>query len=357
VPPTDDRTGRRLTHRPIHALARRASSARAHSLARLAATAAAATAGLLATSAVAQAAPPGNDNYLASTPVLTRQFHATVDTTQAGEQANLFDPSVAGKPVGAAAPEPLTCNGQPYGKTVWYDVLPPTAGGVRIVASGYDTVVALYEYDPRTASIVRSLGCQDASKGPAEELDVPAPKIQKGHYYTVQVGGAGAGPAAQGGALDFALQFYGDRDGDGVLDPNDQCPDAPGAAPGGCPPQMPGTPGMTIAGLRISALEWAGLPRGTEVTADCRGCGGRGIRQTVRLPNGGVARLRSFAGVSARRGAVLKVVARSRATGPGARQSVAIGKSARYRFGSGSLHWDTGCLVPGSAKEQMKCPR
>ena len=357
APEADDRTGRRLVRRAARALLKRASSRRARSLARLLATAATGTAGLLATSAVAQAAPPGNDNYLASTPVLTRTYHETIDTTQAGEQANLFDPSPAGRPVGGSAPEPLTCNGQAYGKTVWYDFLPPTAGGVRIVASGYDTVVALYEYDPKTAGIVRSLGCQDASKGPTEEFDVPAPKIEKGHHYTVQVGGAGAGAAAQGGTLDLALQFYGDRDGDGVLDPNDLCPDAPGTR-GGCPPQIPGTPSMTITGARISVLEWAGLPRGTEVTATCRGCGRRGVRQTVRLPNGGVARLRSFAGVAARRGAVLKVTARSRATRPAtAGQFAAIGKSARYRFGSGALRWDTGCLVPGSAKEQMTCPR
>jgi hypothetical protein len=187
-------------------------------------------------------------------------------------------------------------------------------------------------------------------------FDGPAPKTPKGHYSPGLGGGAGAGGAAQGGALDFALQFYADRDGDGVLDPNDPCPDAPGTG-GGCPPQIPGTPGMTITGLRISALEWAGLPRGTEVTADCRACGRRGVRQTARLPNGGVARLRAFAGVAARRGAVLKVVARSRATGPGAKRSAAIGKSARYRFGSGALHWETGCLVPGSAKEEMTCPR
>jgi hypothetical protein len=352
----DDRTGGRRALRAPRALGRLARNGRARSLARIVATATCATAGLLATSAVAHADAPGNDNYVASTPILTRQYHQTIDTTQAGEQANLFEPAAPGKPAGGNMPEPLTCNGQAYGKTVWFDFLPPTAGGVRIVASGFDTVVALYEYDPKTASIVRSLGCQDASKGPTEEFDVPAPKIQKGHYYTVQVGGAVVGGAAQGGALDFALQFYGDRDSDSVLDPNDLCPDAPGTR-AGCPPQIPGTPSMTITGGRISVLEWSGLPRGTEVTADCRGCGRRGVRQTVRVPNGGAARLRAFAGVPVRRGAVLKVVARSRAAGSATSPFAAIGKSARYRFGSGSLRWDTGCLVPGSTKEQMACPR
>ena len=35
----------------------------------------------------------------------------------------------------------------------------------------------------------------------------------------------------------------------------------------------------------------------------------------------------------------------------------AIGKSARFRFGSGAYHWDIGCLAPGSWRQPMGCPR
>jgi hypothetical protein len=318
---------------------------------------AAALAVVLATGTAAYAAAPANDNYLASTPILTERYHDTVDTTEATDQPNLFDPAPEGRSTGTTQAEPLSCNGQqPYGKTAWYDFLPPTSGGVRIRATGFDTVVALYEYDPASGKITRPVACQDASKGPAEELDVPPPTIKDGKYYTVQVGGALVDGKAQSGTLDFNLEFYGDRDGDGVLDQNDPCPDLPGAR-GGCPPQIAGTPRLAIAGLRVVLLEWAGLPRGTQVTADCRGCGKHGVRQTARVRAGGVARLRAFSHVNARRGAVLNVSATLAGRGSGEYKFGAIGKHARYRIGSKSFRWSTRCLVPGSPSEEMTCPR
>jgi hypothetical protein len=332
-------------------VSRRSTAHAVRSIGSLAAVAAA----VLATGSAAYADAPANDNYLASTPVLTERFHDTVDTTEATEQPNLFDPAPDGRTAGAAQAEPLACDGHPEGKTVWYDFLPPTSGGLRVTASGYDAVVAVYQYDPASGRIVRPVACQDASTGPTEELDVAPPAIHDGKYYTVQVGGAVADGTARGGALTVDLEFYGDRDGDGVLDQNDMCPTVAGAR-GGCPPQIATTPRLAFAGLQLKALDWAGLPPGTEVTATCRRCGPRGIRQTVRVRAGGIARLRAFTGAKARHGAVLDVSAALAAHGSGTYRFGAIGKRARYRFGSRSENWAVRCLAPGSQKE-MACPR
>jgi hypothetical protein len=315
-----------------------------------------ATGGLLATGAVARASVAANDSYLDATPIFTERFHDTVETNEAGEQPDMFVPAVPGRPGGGNMPEPLSCSGQSYGKTVWYDFVAPGDGGLRVTASGFHAVAAVYEYDGRTARITRSLGCADVAKAPGGGLDVAGPQIQKGHRYAIQVGGVvDAAGAAQSGVLSFGFQFLGDRDRDGVPDPNDACPDAAGPQ-NGCPPALPGTPRLAVAGMRIVALQWAGLPAGAEVRARCAGCGRRGISQTVRVRNGATARLTSFGRASARRDAVLEVVARSRA-GTGAARAAAIGKTARYRFGSGASHWQIGCLAPGSWKRRVACPR
>jgi hypothetical protein len=315
-----------------------------------------ALAGLLATGAVAHASVPANDNYLAAMPVVGPQYRASVDTTGATGQADLFLPAVAGRPSAGAQNEPLSCAGRAYGKTVWFDLQPQTTGGIHISVTGYDAAIAVFEYDPATSGIIRSLGCSNASSGTTEQTTIAAPRIQQGHRYAVQVGGVVVDGEAQSGTLAFALDTVADRDGDGVFDAADACPDAPG--PGdGCPRQLPGTPRLAIAGLKIVLLEWSGLPSGTQVRATCRACGPGGLSQTVRLRRGGLARLTRFAGARARSGAVLKVFARSRPPAPGAGEFGALGKSARFRFGSGAYHWDIGCLAPGSWRQPMGCPR
>jgi hypothetical protein len=335
---------------------RRLDSRRARWLVRLAA-ALVATAGLLATGAVARASVAANDNYLDATPIFTERFQDTVETNEAGVQPDLFVPAAPGRPGGGNMPEPLACQGQGYGKTVWYDYLAPADGGLRVTASGFDAIVAVYEYDGRTARITRSLGCADVAKTSTGGLDIAAPQIKKGHRYAVQVGGVtDATGAAQSGVLYLGFQFLGDRDGDGVPDPNDACPDAAGPQ-SGCPPALPGTPRLAVAGLRIVQLQWAGLPAGAEVRARCARCGPHGISQTVRVGNGATARLTSFGRKPARRGAVLEVYARSPASGTGTARAAAIGKSARYRFGSGASHWQIACLAPGSWKKRVACPR
>jgi hypothetical protein len=296
------------------------------------------------------AAAPANDDYLASTPILTERYADSVDTTEATEQANLFDPAPESRAARSPQAEPLTCSGQAYGRTVWYDFLPPSSGGIRVRAAGFDTVVALYEYDSASGRITRQVACQPGG------LDLAAPAIEADKYYTLQVGGATVDGTPRSGPLSLTFNFLADRDGDGVLDQDDPCPDLPGAR-GGCPPQIAGTPRLAIAGMHVVLLEWAGLPRGTRVTATCRGCGRHGLRQTVRVADGGVAHLRRFDGSNARRGALLDVSATLAPRGSGTYRYGAIGKHARYRIGSTSFHWSMRCLVPGSTSQETTCPR
>ena len=75
-----------------------------------------------------------------------REFTATTDTTEATTQADLFNPSRDGAPLGGAGPENTTCKGAPFGKTVWYDLAPPADGDAVIRATGFATVVAVYEW-------------------------------------------------------------------------------------------------------------------------------------------------------------------------------------------------------------------
>ena len=85
--------------------------------------------------ALASAAPPVNDNYLASLPVDQAEFTATTDTTEATTQPDLFNPNRDGQPLGGGAAEPLTCKGTAFGKTVWYDLAPQVDGGVQLRAT------------------------------------------------------------------------------------------------------------------------------------------------------------------------------------------------------------------------------
>jgi hypothetical protein len=118
-----------------------------------------AAAGLAATPALASAAPPVNDAYLASLPVTDLEFTATTDTTEATTQTDLFNPSASGAPLGGGEAEPTTCDGTPFGKTVWYDLAPQADGDFVIRATGFATVVAVHEWDEETSQIRRQVDC------------------------------------------------------------------------------------------------------------------------------------------------------------------------------------------------------
>ena len=167
-----------------------------------------AAAGLAATPALAAAAPPAERRLSGLAARSTAaDFTATTDTTEATTQTDLFNPSATGAPLGGARPGATTCKGTPIGKTVWYDLAPQADGDVVIRATGFATVVAVYEWSAADSRITRTrrlLG-QRGRRRPR------ASSVQAERRYTIQVGGAGGA----GGPLNLKVDYLPDSDGDG----------------------------------------------------------------------------------------------------------------------------------------------
>jgi hypothetical protein len=311
---------------------------------------------LLLGAAPAVAAPPPNDNYLASLQMqdgeaVAREFRDTVVTTEATVQADLFNPNRDGLPFGGSGPEPSSCAGVGFGRTVWYDFIPDVAGGVRIAASGYDTVVAVYEYDVRSSQLGERIAC--ANRGAAEDLILD--KVEPGKAYTVQVGAVGGAAAT----LQFEFLFFGDTDEDDVLDEApDRCPRMPGIdSAGGCPPALSATLSFewddTANGVRFRIVRLRGAPRGARVEARCPRCG---VRRTTARGTGRPLSLRRLVGREAPAGAVLEVRVTQRPRGRGRFRHGAIGSYLRYVFEPGGIRTRTvRCLRPGSTKPRKRC--
>jgi hypothetical protein len=310
----------------------------------------------LLAAAPAAAAPPPNDNYLSSMQMtdgdgVARQWQDVVDTTEATTQADLFNPNRDGVPFGGGGAETTMCGSTSFGRTVWWDFLPEISGGAQILATGFDTVVSVYEYDVATARIIRPVLCQSTGLGE----DVLLPEVEGGRAYTVQVGGVGGA----GGPLDFTFFFFGDRDEDGVLDEQpDRCLDLPGiSGAGGCPPRLRSTLSLewagTPAGLQFTRALVRKVPRGARVQVRCRRCG---VRREVRRGRGGAVRMRRLAGATAPAGAVLELFVTQRARGRGRYRHGAIGTYLKYRFDSDGIRKrTTRCLLPGSMKPRRRC--
>lgn len=313
----------------------------------------------IAPGATAAPAPP-NDNYLASTPInarsgaLPRDYRDDQDTSTATVQADIFDPDKSGFPLGGGPPERTTCGSRRYGKTVWYDFVPRTAGAVEVVTAGFDMAVAVYEWDPSTSLITRRVLCQNDSKRPTEDVLLQRP-IRRGAHYTVQIGGVND----TGGPLDFHFTFFPDRDGDGVLDEApDKCPSTPGIeAFGGCPPLVQGTPRLAWTpsghGLRVTRLVVDRMAKGGTAEARCRRCGRRATRKARRA---GSLSLSGFTGRRLRAGdAIVLRITHARARS-GRYRHGAIGHVFRWPITSSGLgarsDW---CLTPGSNK-RTSCP-
>ena len=213
---------------------------------------------MLSCAGPAFAVPPANDNYLQSTklndentgalPLTVQDSQSTVEATT---QPDLFNPNDVGLPFGGGGVEPTRCRATALGNTVWYDFVPPVAGGVELTAAGFDTVIAVYEFDAVSARIIRPVGCQNAGSGATEDFVLPS-IVEAGRSYTVQVGGALVGGAFASGLLTFGFAFYPDRDADGVFDEEpDKCLTRPGVQEfGGCPPALRAAPTTMYVGLR-----------------------------------------------------------------------------------------------------------
>jgi hypothetical protein len=260
--------------------------------------------------ALASAAPPVNDNYLASLPVDQVEFTATTDTTEATTQADLFNPNRDGQPLGGGAAEPLDCKGTPFGKTVWYDLAPQVDGGVQLRASGFQTVVAVYEWNPQDSKISRLVDCS-----PNAGVDDLLLNVKGKKNYTVQVGGA----SGAGGALTFKADFFPDTDGDGILDDQpDKCKTVPGIERfGGCPPELNVAPSIgfdgTPSGITIRRLVVDRVPKGAKVVAKCSGCGS----QTVKAKRFGRVALNKLVGKNVRAGTKIEIRITLAKTGKG----------------------------------------
>jgi hypothetical protein len=323
-------------------------------------TAVLAASGWLAVAAPAPAqvaAPPANDNYLASTRMelgerVARRFEEIVNTTGATTQpTDLFNPNRAGLPFGGGQPETLTCRGATFGATVWYDFAPEIAGGVEIVAGGYDTTVAVYEYDPRTARIGGLVAC-DATPGAGEQLQLP--KVEAEKSYTIQVGGAGGAT----GLLDFKFGFFGDRDEDGVLDEGgDKCRSVPGIREaGGCPPTLATTVRVgaspAAGGVRLASLSVSKVPVGAKVQARCGRCGS----SQTRVASKSTVDMTKFAGRFLRAGTKLEILVTRKRSGTGRYRFGAIGNYYRYDVRSGGLSARIErCLKPGKTTPLKDC--
>jgi hypothetical protein len=327
-------------------------------------SAAAAVCGAALSAPSAFAAPAPNDNYLASFSMLgaagesASTYRDVQDTGEATVQPDLLQPDRDGQPLGGGAPESTQCGPTSYGQTVWYDFLPPYPGAARLVATGFDTAIAVYEYDLRTGRIVRQVACQDTGHGMVEDLPMTT-KFFPGHAYTVQVGGVVTGGKPASGQLDFTFEFLRDGDGDGIPDAApDACPKLAGVPPFGCPPELVGQPRYTWApahgGIRLRTLVVSGLPSGARVEARCRRCG---LRQVVRVrPGTREAQVTALVGRTLPVGSMLELNVTHPPTPGGRFQHGAIGNAFQFPVRSDGLGSRVDrCLLPGSSIPRRSC--
>lgn len=303
-------------------------------------------AAVLALPATATAAPPPNDNYLASTTISDNEYRDSVDTTEATTQADLFNPNRDGLPFGGGDPEPTSCGaGGSYGKTAWWDFSAPTDGGVELKANGgFDVVVAVYTWSAETSRITKRIRCQNDEAG---SEDVIIPRVRAGTNYTIQVGGANNA----GGPVDLDFTYFPDTDGDGILDDApDKCRKTPGIARfGGCPPELRSTPRVVYdtigSALRIGGLSIDDVPKGARAEVRC----GRTVKQ--RAKRKGTLKVGGCTGRSVGSGSSIQIRVTLGPTGKGQYRHGAVGKYYRWPVQAGKLgKRQTRCLQPGSRK-------
>lgn len=298
-----------------------------------------------ALAAPAAAAPPANDNYLSSIPInergnrLTRETVKDLrDTREATVQSDLFSPFSSG-----GGPENTSCEGNSFGKTVWYDFHPDSFGAVELQTAGFDAAIVVYEFDPVTLRIRRAVDCVN-EPGVTEDFFV---EVEPDGSYTVQIGGVNSDAGPLSGDLQFTFQFFGDRDRDAIFDPLDRCPTVAGVeSRGGCPQEVRSTPKLaavpTGGGIRVRSLSLR-ITRGARVSLRCRrGCG---LRETRR--GGRSVSLRSIRGASLSAGAVVEVTVTKRGL---------IGALHRYTVRAGNFSRVDRCLMPGSRRPRKRCP-
>ena len=288
--------------------------------------------------------------------------------------------------------ENVSCNGLPFSRTVWFSYTAPGPGTATFAAGGtFDTVIAVY----RGNTLV---GCDD-------DPSQVARRVTAGTYH-VQVGVVGSAPDAPygNGTFNATVGFTGDppppdgdRDGDGVTDSVDKCPDASAAArdadrdgcldadpdpdrdgvPVGtdkCPTQnaagrdsnrdgcldpaplkrlsadvsMRATP--TAAGIRIRSLR-VQAPKGAKVTVRC-GPGCKFAKKAsasakTRATAAKTVTVKKLAGRSFRAGQKIRIYVTRKGR---------IGAFIQYTVKQGGWKKVSRCLNPGSTKPRKRCP-
>ena len=258
--------------------------------------AAALTAAACACPARRSAAPPVNDNYLASLPVDQAEFSATADTTEATTQPDLFNPNRDGQPLGGGAAETTACKGTPFGKTVWYDLAPQVRRRRRSCArAGF--------HDGRRASTSgtrRTRGSRGwSTAAPTRAATTCCSTSRARSNYTIQVGGAGGA----GGALTLQRRLLpGHRRRRRPTTRSDKCTDGPGhRALRRLPAGAEGRAEHRLrrqrrAAITITRLIVDRVPKGAKVVAKCSGCGS----QTVKAKRLGRVSLTKLVGKNVR---------------------------------------------------------
>jgi hypothetical protein len=318
--------------------------------ARLLFAAALTAAALAGTPALAAAVPPPNDNYLASTRILLGQNDITtsVDTTEATTQGDIFNPNASGQELGGGPVEPTTCNGASFGKTVWYDIAPPTNYGMQLRASAaFPVAIAIYEWSARNSQITRTVTC--SANATAEDL---LPTLEAKKYYTIQVGGVGGA----GGPVSLKATFFPDSDNDGALDAIDDCRSIPGIGNSGCPPVLRVTPRLpvkfTTTGVIITKLFVERVPKGAKVVAKCSGCGS----QTITAKKMGTVTLTRFTGRAVAAGKQIQVKVTMRPQGgTGKYRNGATGLYRRWTVRAGGLKTEPDRCINAKTSKIERC--
>jgi hypothetical protein len=301
--------------------------------ARVLIVAAVSTAAFACAPALAAAAPPANDNYLASLPLALNPATpttATVDTTEATTQPDLFNPNRDGQVLGGGDPEPLACKGAAIGKTVWYDLAPATNFGIALRATAaFPAVVAVYEWNPADSKIKRLVDCSANAAADDLLIDLDAKKS-----YTIQVGGAGGA----GGPVTLKMESFQDGDNDGVLDALDKCETVPGVERyGGCPPKLDTNARLSVdytaSGVLIKRLWVEHVPKGAKIVARCGGCGS----QTVKAKKSGTVNLTKLMGRAVSAGKTVEVSVTMKAGGTGIYKFGATGRYRKWPIKAGAL--------------------
>jgi hypothetical protein len=294
------------------------------------------------------------------------------------------------------AGERVLCSGAPFSRTVWFRFRAPGNGTAVFTANGdFDTVLAVY----RGTTFVN---CNDDGIANVVGPSRLTTRVSAGDYF-LQVGGYGRAPDADYGSFGATADFrtdppppVPDRDGDGIADSADKCPDQSSSARDadrdGCldPDPDPDRDGVPIGADKCPTRSAAGRDKNRDgcldpaprkrISADARlratptASGLRIVYLRVIAPKGSKVMVRcgpgcKFAKKAAASGNVLamasktvpvrKLAGRTFRAGQRIRIYVTrkgrIGAYIQYTITRGGFKRVNRCLKAGSTKPRKRC--